>query len=119
MRPGTSERAPFFCAHAADGNVLGMRPLAMAMSAEFPFYCLEPRGLDGSEPFESVEETARSYIEEIRKVQPHGAYHLGGYCYGGVVAFEMARMLEEMGEEVAALFLIDSLQSCVHPAVSD
>ena len=108
MRPGTSERAPFFCAHAADGNVLGMRPLAMAMSAEFPFYCLEPRGLDGSQPFESVEETARSYIEEIRKVQPHGAYHLGGYCYGGVVAFEMARMLEEMGEEVAALFLIDT-----------
>jgi thioesterase domain-containing protein len=84
-----------------------MRPLAMALDQDLPFYCLQHKGLDGSDPFGSVEEAARCYVDEIRKVQPHGPYHLGGYCFGGVVAFEMARMLEQLGEHVASLFLID------------
>ena len=108
MRPGTSERPPFFCTHGAGGNVLELRALAMALPADLPFYCFEDKGLDGSTPFESIEEAARCYIEELRKVQPHGPYHLGGSCYGGLVAFEMARMLEELGEPVATLVLIDT-----------
>ena len=108
IRPGSSARAPFFCAHASDGAAIGMRPLAMAMDADTPFYCLQAKGLDGSAPFESIEETARYYLREIRKVQPHGPYHLGGYCYGGLVAFEMARTLEQLGESVATLVLIDT-----------
>jgi thioesterase domain-containing protein len=75
-------------------------------------YVLQAKGLDGSKPFESVEETARCYVEEIRKVQPHGPYQLSGMSYGSLVAFEMARVLEEMGEPVGALFLID----CMNPA---
>jgi amino acid adenylation domain-containing protein len=108
VRPGDSARRPFFCVHGAGGNVLSMRPLMMAMPDNLPCYCLQARGLDGSTPFQSVEETARCYVDEIRKVQPHGPYCLGGGCYGGVVAFEMARMLTEAGEAVAALFLMDS-----------
>lgn len=108
LRPGSSERPPFFCVHGAGGNVLSIRPLAMALPADLPFYCLQAKGLDGSEPFETVEETARCYIEEILKVQPHGPYYIGGGSYGGLVAFEMARRLEESGEPVAALVLIDS-----------
>jgi thioesterase domain-containing protein len=109
VRPGTAERRPFFCVHGAGGNVLSMRSLAMALPADLPVYFLEAKGLDGSEPFESVEETAQYYVDEIRKVQPHGPYQLGGGCYGGLVAFEMARVLEQLGEPVAALFLIDSM----------
>ncbi|HUN63576.1 MAG TPA: amino acid adenylation domain-containing protein [Candidatus Sulfotelmatobacter sp.] len=108
MRPGTSERPPFFCVHGAGGNVLDLRALAMAMPPELPFYCLEDKGLDGSAPFETVEEAARCYIDEIRRLQPHGPYYLSGWCYGGIVAFEMARRLEELAEPVAALVLIDS-----------
>jgi amino acid adenylation domain-containing protein len=108
VRPGTSERPPFFSVHGAGGNVLDMRALAMALPADLPFYCFEDKGLDGT-PFESIEEAARCYIDEMRQVQPHGPYHLGGTCYGGIVAFEMARRLEELGEPVAALVLIDSL----------
>ena len=62
IRPGSSARAPFFCAHASDGAAIGMRPLAMAMDADTPFYCLQAKGLDGSAPFESIEETARYYL---------------------------------------------------------
>jgi thioesterase domain-containing protein/acyl carrier protein len=108
IRRGTSERPPFFCVHGAGGNVLNMQPLAMALPADLPFYCFQDKGLDGSEPFESMEETARCYLDEIRQVQSHGPYYLGGTCYGGLVAFEMARRLEELGEPVAALVLIDA-----------
>jgi amino acid adenylation domain-containing protein len=108
IRQGTSARPPFFCVHASDGIAVGMRPLAMAMDADLPFYCLQAKGLDGSEPFASVEEAARCYLDEIRTVQPHGPYYLGGYCFGGVVAFEMARILEQSDEPVAVLILIDS-----------
>ena len=108
MRPGTSARPPFFCVHGAGGNVMSMRALAMAFPPDLPFYALQAKGLDGSEPFTTVEETALRYVEEIQKVQPHGPYHLGGGCYGGVVAFEMARILEERGERVAALLMMDT-----------
>jgi amino acid adenylation domain-containing protein len=109
VRPGISDRPPFFSVHGAGGNVLDMRALAMALPSELPFYCFEDKGLDGSTPFESIEEAASCYIGEIRQVQPHGPYYLGGCCYGGIVAFEMARQLEELGEPVAALVLIDTL----------
>lgn len=108
MTPGNPACLPFFCLLAPDGTALGMRPLAMALDKDIPFYCIQHRGLDGSAPFNSVQEAARSYLDEIRKIQPHGPYRLGGYCFGGIVAFEMARMLELSGESIAALILIDS-----------
>jgi thioesterase domain-containing protein len=119
VRPGNSERLPFFSVHGAGGNVLDMRALAMALPADLPFYCFEDRGLDGSPPFESIEEAARCYIDEIRQVQPHGPYYLGGCCYGGIVAFEMARRLEELGEPVAALVLIDTLNPAFVRSLSE
>ena len=109
VRRGDPARTPFFCVHGAGGNVLSMRPLAMAFPEDLPVYFLQAKGLDGSEPFKSVEETAQYYVDEIRKVQPHGPYQLGGGCYGGLVAFEMARVLQQLGESVTALMLIDVL----------
>ncbi len=102
-------RAPFFCVHGAGGNWMSMRALAMAMPSDQPFYCLQARGLDGrAEPFSTVEETAACYIEHIKSVQPHGPYNLGGGCYGGLVAFEMACRLRAMGDVVDVLALIDT-----------
>jgi thioesterase domain-containing protein len=109
MRPGSSERSPFFCLHGVGGSVLNIRALAMALPADLPIYGFQDRGLDGAEPFETVEETARSYVDEIRQVQPHGPYYIGGTCHGGRVAFEMARRFEELGEPVEVLVLIDTL----------
>jgi amino acid adenylation domain-containing protein len=104
-----NERPPFFCVHGAGGNVLSMRDLAMALPPSLPFYCLQARGLDGqTTPFSSVEETAECYIDQIRTVQPRGPYYLGGGCYGGLVAFEMARRLRSAGETVSVVALMDT-----------
>jgi len=106
---GGTERPPFFCVHGAGGNVLSMRDLAMALPSDQPFYCLQARGLDGhSAPFTSVEETAECYVREIQKVQPHGPYFLGGGCYGGLVAYEMALRLRSTGEAVNLVALLDT-----------
>ncbi len=107
MQPGSLECQPFFCICAPAGTALGMRPLANALDKEVPFYSIQNKGLDGSEPCASLQEAARLYIDEIRKVQPNGPYWLGGYCFGALVAFEMACLLEEAGQGVSALFLVD------------
>jgi thioesterase domain-containing protein len=65
--------------------------------------------LDGAEePFSDVESMARYYIGVIRTVQPHGPYALGGLCFGGVIAFEMAQQLRAQGESVGLVALLDS-----------
>jgi thioesterase domain-containing protein len=55
-----------------------------------------------------LEEMARSYLEAVKARQPDGPYYLGGYCFGGNVAYEMARQLRMQGQEVALVVLIDS-----------
>src|SRR5688572_10921850 len=51
---------------------------------------------------------AAQYVKDLRAFQPHGPYYLGGYCFGGNVAYEMARQLMEAGEKVALLVLLNS-----------
>ncbi len=102
-------RPPFFCAHGAGGNVLIYRDLARRLGTDQPFYGLQSPGLDGScEPLTRIEDMAATYLKEIRKVQPHGPYFLGGYCLGGTVAFEIAQQIHAQGERVALLALFDT-----------
>jgi len=54
----------------------------------------------------TIEDMASLYLQEIRAIQPQGPYLLGGYCFGGLVAFEMAHRLVTAGEKVACLALI-------------
>ncbi len=99
---------PFFCVAGGGGSVLYYYPLAQHMGADRPFYGLQAPGLDGEcEPLSRVEEMAATYIDALRAVQPHGPYFLGGHCFGGLVAFEMAQQLRMQGETVAQLVLMD------------
>jgi thioesterase domain-containing protein len=103
--------APFFCVHGAGGNVLNFRDLAQRLGPEWPVYGLQARGVDGlQEPHGSIEAMAEAYLAEVRAVQPHGPYLLGGYSGGGVIAFEMAHQLRRAGEAVAAVVLLDTFR---------
>jgi thioesterase domain-containing protein/acyl carrier protein len=55
------------------------------------------------EPFETI---ARRQVEVLLDQRPRGPYLLGGFCFGGAVAYEMARALIEAGEPPAGLFLL-------------
>ncbi len=97
-------RPPLFLMHGGAGTVLLYEPLARLLGEDQPVYGLQAVGLYGEQaPQYSVGAMAEYYLDEIRSVQGAGPYRLGGYCYGALVAFEMARRLKSRGEAVALL----------------
>jgi len=110
----TGSLLPFFCVHPVGGNVLCYAALARQLSVEQPFYGLQAVGLNGEEePLTRIEDMATNYIKAIQTVQPQGPYQLGGWSFGGIVAFEIAQQLRSLGHEVAVLALIDSFNPTV------
>jgi amino acid adenylation domain-containing protein len=110
LHSGTEpQRPPLFVVAGAMGNVLNLRHLARICDPRRDFYGIQARGLSGDvEPHRTLEAAAEAYLEEVRRVQPRGPYHLGGFCIGGVAALEMARTLKDAGEEVKLLAMLDS-----------
>ena len=103
------ERPPVFFVHVGSGNVLCYLDLARHVGLDQPFYAIQDPTLSGAMPqFESIEATAAHYIECIRAAQASGPYMIGGWSFGGLVAFEMARQLNTAGEEVSLLAILDS-----------
>ena len=108
IRPSGSA-TPFFCVPGGGGNVFYFYRLAHRLPKEQPFYGLQSVGLDGKQaPLSHVENIAAEYIGALREIQPHGPYHLGGHCFGAWVAFEMSQQLQEQGERVALLAVLDA-----------
>lgn len=100
---------PFFCVHGGAGSTLFLHRLSREMGMEQPFYGLEPEGLDGRKVRRTtVEQMAAHYLTEIRKVQAEGPYFLGGYCFGGLVAFEMAQQLRAQGQQAALVAMFSA-----------
>jgi phthiocerol/phenolphthiocerol synthesis type-I polyketide synthase E len=98
-----------FLVHDGFGETLLYLHLAKRLPARISVYGIEPKRLTGIPlAHTSVEEMAAFYIDQIRKVQPHGPYLLGGLCAGGVIAYAMAACLKERGEQVQIVALLDS-----------
>jgi thioesterase domain-containing protein/aryl carrier-like protein len=102
-------KPPFFCLPPASGLSWCYLPLAHYVPPDYPLYGLQARGLDGiSQPSPSIRDMAADCIEQIRAVQASGPYYLLGLSHGGFVAQEIAVQLEEAGEQVAALVIMDA-----------
>ncbi|NEQ99928.1 MAG: hypothetical protein F6K30_25055, partial [Cyanothece sp. SIO2G6] len=101
-------RPPYFFVSGILGTVLDLQPLSQALDSEQPFYGLRSLGLDEAiPPYTTMEAIAAYHIHALQAVQSTGPYHLGGYSFGGKVAFEMAQQLQKQGARVASLTLID------------
>ena len=99
-------RTPFFCVHALLGSTFHYFALANLLDEDQPFYALQAPGLDGAQAaLTRIGDFASCYIELIRQVQPKGPYKIGGYSFGGLVAFEIAQQLARAGEEVSRLII--------------
>jgi thioesterase domain-containing protein/acyl carrier protein len=102
-------KRPLFCVHAGATTVLAYINLASYLGSEQPFYGLESLGLDEEQKsYARIEDMAAHYIAAIQSVQPQGPYRLAGWCFGGLVAFEMAQQLQARGEQVSFLGLLDA-----------
>jgi amino acid adenylation domain-containing protein len=100
---------PIFLIAGAGGHVFTFHKFARLLGPEFPAYGMKAIGVDGSEPpLDRVEPIAERYLGEILKARPKGPYVLAGYSVGGFMAFEVARMMQERGLEVARVVLFDT-----------
>ncbi len=105
----SGSKPPLFLVHGFGGGVIDYARLVPYLDPEQPIYGLQARGLNGvEEPDTQIETMAARYINALQTVQPHGPYRLGGYCYGGTVAYEMAQQLQAQGECVTLLALIET-----------
>ena len=105
----TGNRPPLIYIHPIGGGVSCYQKLVPYLEKEWPVYAIQaidflPTFVDDP----SLEELAGHYIRSIQSLDPKGPYYLGGWSFGGVMAYEMARQLKEMGHRVQALTLIDS-----------
>ncbi len=105
----TGTRSPFFCVHPLGGDVLCFFPLARFMGPDHPFFGFQSQGLqDDLEPLTCIEDMASLYAREIRRIQPDGPIDIGGWSFGGLVAFEMAQQLQQLGSQIGLLVILDT-----------
>ncbi|HEU5220243.1 MAG TPA: amino acid adenylation domain-containing protein, partial [Gemmatimonadales bacterium] len=89
-------RRPFFLLHGdLTGGGFYCRGLADALGPEQPLYAIPPQTPHLADQILTIDGMAAVHLAAVRKVQPRGPYRLGGYCTGGLVAFEMARQLRQ------------------------
>lgn len=98
-------KVPFFCVHGDEANYF----LPKYLGNDQPFYAFVHQGEDGRRiEHTTVKAIAAHFIREMRTVRPHGPYLLGGYSFGGIVAYEMARQLRAEGEDIPLLAMFDT-----------
>ena len=79
--------------------------LSRALGPDQPFFGLRELEEDLER---SIEERAVRYLAEMRRIQPHGPYHVAGWCAAAPMAIEIARQLLRSGEQLGTLLLFDS-----------
>jgi len=99
---------PFFWIHPLGGSVLCYRELALHLGEDREIWGLEAPGLEAGEPLDRIEDLAAFHLAALREERPQGPYLLGAWSFGGLVALEMARRLEDEGEDVPLVALLDT-----------
>jgi thioesterase domain-containing protein/acyl carrier protein len=107
--PPLADLPALFLVHSLGGGVFDYRNLATGLAPDQRVYGVQAV-LDTEVPASatSIAETASRYLREVRHVQPHGPYILGGWSSGGTIALEMAQQLAALGEAVPCLVILDS-----------
>ncbi|GAB3713972.1 non-ribosomal peptide synthetase [Nocardiopsis nanhaiensis] len=108
LRSG-GDRPPLFCLHPAAGFSWSFAGLTPYLDPDQPVYGVQSPGLRGRHGLApDLDGLAVYYLERIRAVQPEGPYHLVGWSFGGQAAHAVATLLQDKGEEVALLAVMDT-----------
>ncbi|UZD93213.1 amino acid adenylation domain-containing protein [Pseudomonas corrugata] len=104
-------RAPtLFLVHPIGGHVLCYAALARTLKNQVHLYALQAPGTwDAREPLQSVQAQAVCYADAIEQVAPQGPLNIGGWSYGGIVAYELASELRRRGRRLHNVFLLDTI----------
>jgi len=113
----TGSNPPLIYFHGDPAGGSYVKKLAGLLGPNQPLVVIAPHGL-GNEPIPaSLEAMAAGRLPSILEAQPEGPYRLGGYCIGGLVAFEVARLLIHAGKQVELVVMIDSPTANARPWV--
>jgi thioesterase domain-containing protein len=108
LRTGGS-KPPLFLIHPIMGVAFPYHALVAALDPDRAAFGLQSFDNQGSaHPSWKMERIVESYVAEVRKIQPKGPYHLAGWSFGSMAAYEMACQLAEAGEEVRSLIMLDT-----------
>ncbi|MEU3991595.1 alpha/beta fold hydrolase, partial [Streptomyces platensis] len=111
----TGNASPLFCVHPGGGLSWLYANLVPHIDPSFPIYGIQARAFTDSQDIPStLREMAADYVQQIREVQPVGPYRLLGWSVGGVVAHAMATELQEQGEHVDLLVMLDAAPAEFH-----
>jgi thioesterase domain-containing protein/acyl carrier protein len=108
IQRGGSRPPIFFCHGDFISGGLFCRKLARHLGPDQPFYAIPPHGLDGTPLPPSIEAMAADRVNALRLMLPPGEVVLGGFCWGGFLALEIARQLQSQGIDVKTVVAIDS-----------
>jgi amino acid adenylation domain-containing protein len=101
--------APLFLVHHVSGDITAYRDLAQFLGAGRSVYGLRAPELDTNErPLDRVEAMASRYVRDIRALQSHGPYLIGGHSAGAHIAFEIAQQLCCAGQSVGLLAILEA-----------
>jgi thioesterase domain-containing protein len=103
------DETPIIFAPSAGTTFFSLIKLARALRSDRPVYVIEYTGIDHSVTFADQEELANHIASEIRAVLPSGPYYLGGHCWGGLLASNIAAVLQAESQTVAGLVLMESV----------
>jgi amino acid adenylation domain-containing protein len=102
-------KLPFFCVPGGGDNAFIFTDLAHHLGADQPFYAFRFSKREDEQTGDAwIKDMATQYIHEMKSVQPEGPYLLGGYCFGGQIAFEMAQQLYAQGQQVGLVAIFES-----------
>ncbi len=101
--------APLFLIHGAGGLAFTVFELGQALGGNFPVFAVQDPACDlATQPARTVPDMATALIGQIRTEQAHGPYRICGHSFGGLLAYEMAVQLEQQGDEVSFLGMLDT-----------
>nr|WP_041408079.1 polyketide synthase Pks13 [Segniliparus rotundus] len=111
LRARTDETGgvPVFLFHPAGGSSIVYEPLAKRLPATTPIF-----GMERHEA-KTIEERAWHYVPLLKEIQGDGPYVLGGWSFGGYLAYAVALALKQEGADVPLLALIDSVRPSETP----
>ncbi len=104
----TGSKSPLFMVHGGSGFAF-LQPIFVDLLGEDrPVYFFQAPGLDGrGAPLTSIDEISRLYVRSMRELQPHGPYNIGAMCSGSFIALEMCNQIQDDGETIGHLILLD------------
>jgi len=107
LRPGDGSEPPLYLVHGVYGDVDGYRGVCESLETGATVRGIEGSLRDPSGRARTIAEIAADHVAALLEFQPEGPFRLAGFSFGGLVAFEMARLLDDQGRAPEQLALLD------------